>query len=406
LLKQSITQCQVFSQTMAQNLSFLQMNHVALNILISNISNRNPLINLKNYYTPWKKNHTTDPAIINEILHQEKKIYDNLREELILELEEHDYQLLYLIIGNLNNQGFLPFSSEKICQGTNFDPIRVEYLRDKIIHSSYKGLSILDSKEYLLFMANDLWGILSIEYSLAKMLITSKRSTTTKKLTKLLDKSETMIIEGLNNLKKIPISPLGENSKLIYPDIIVTINNNILNIRTTNFSTPYLDIKDISLGENYTKKELKFFLKEAQDLEYTLKFRNQGILKHAEALILARSDFFFQNEVSIPNIIGLKNIAKLTGRHISTVSRALKDRYFIFEGHIYPFSVLLVHKVGNSNNQQIKQMIQKIINLEDKNTPLSDKVITEILNKKGIKIARRTVHKYRTQMNIDPLYKR
>ncbi len=147
---------------------------------------------------------------------------------------------------------------------------------------------------------------------------------------------------------------------------------------------------------------LRKFVKEIKDVQNAVSLRKESLAKHAEALILARSDFFVEGLEA--SDVSLKDIAGITGRHVSTVSRALKDRHFAFEGKIYPFSVLWNKKTGGSDKFTIKKIIKSLIDNEEQ--VLSDTVITSILSKKGIDISRRTVAKYRSELQIGSSYMR
>ena len=195
----------IFSQTMALNLSILKMNKVSLNILISELTDKNPIVAVDNIYIPWKDNFTTKTSnIFEDVITTEKKLFDNLREELLLELDESDYPTLYLLIGNLSPNGFLITSSQKLCQGINFDVERVEKIRLLIMNSSYLGLASLDSTEYLLFMTRHFYTVDSLEYRISEVLTKySNKNITIDKLAKHIDVVKILFHDALHNINKI-----------------------------------------------------------------------------------------------------------------------------------------------------------------------------------------------------------
>lgn len=402
----------IFSQTMALNLSVLTMNKVSLNILISELADKNPIIDVDNIYVPWKDSFTkkNTSIVFEDVITEEKKLFDTLREELIIELDESDYPTLYLLIGNLSSNGFLNTSLQKLCQGTNFDLERVEKIKILMMNSSYLGLASLNSTEYLLFMTQHFYTTNSLEYKVSTVLTNySNKNLSIDKIAKYIDIDKDLLNEALQNIKKIATSPLDKkNSRFIYPDFIITAQDDKLIITPADFLTPSLSIKDYK-ENSYTLKELKHFLKEANTIKKALDFRMESLQKHAEALILARSDFFletYNQDEEYKKEICLKDIAEITGRHTSTVSRSLKDRYFIFNKQIFPFSILWNWKLGIADSYTIKNIIKQLIKNENSTSPLSDITITDILHKKGIKIARRTVNKYRKGLKINSLYQR
>ena len=402
----------IFSQTMALNLSVLTMNKVSLNILMSELANKNPIVNVDNIYVPWKDSFTkkNTSLVFEDIIAEEKKLFDTLREELILELEELDFPTLYLLIGNLSSNGFLNTSLQKLCQGTNFNLERVEKIRILMMNSSYLGLASLNSAEYLLFMTQYFYTTNSLEYEVSTVLSNySNKNISIDKIAKYIDVDKDLLQKALQNIKKIASSPLDEkHSRFIYPDFIITAQDDKLTITPANFLTPSLSIRDYK-ENSYTLKELKFFLKEANTIKKALDLRMESLQKHAEALILARSDFFLKTDNQDKDYkkeIRLKDIAEITGRHTSTVSRTLKDRCFMFNKQIFPFSILWNRKIGIADTYTIKNIIKQLIENENNTSPLSDTVITDILHKKGIKIARRTVNKYRKELKINSSYQR
>ena len=101
----------------------------------------------------------------------------------------------------------------------------------------------------------------------------------------------------------------------------------------------------------------------------------------------------------------LKNIAEKTGLDISTISRVSSSKYVQTNGGVYPlryfFSEAMQNETGEDiSTRKIKYILQQTINEEDPQKPYTDKKLTSILNEKGYVIARRTVAKYREQLNI------
>lgn len=105
--------------------------------------------------------------------------------------------------------------------------------------------------------------------------------------------------------------------------------------------------------------------------------------------------------------MALKNIADITGINISTVSRVCNSKYVQTRWGIFPLRHFFTFSVktenGNDVSQRhIKEVLQELVNNEDKNHPLDDKSLTDALAAKGLSIARRTVSKYREQLGIPP----
>ncbi|MGL5254678.1 MAG: hypothetical protein ACRC9L_06785 [Brevinema sp.] len=393
----------IFSQMMAQRLSILQMGQAKLSLLIAEAASKNPMLDSSKIRTPNNLKKTIGyPDDVSETIQQEEKLYDRVKNDILMHWENSDAELLYLILGSLDSSGFLGVNGIDLCKDTPFDGERTEFLRQKIMEESIPGLAAINAKEYYIYAARSIYGDQSLAHKVAVLLAQQTKKITPAKIAELLKIDLPLAESSLKELASLSASPLPRESKAIIPDFIVSIQDNKLVIKQVSTLKPGVLIPD---GQTYTSEELSHFRKEAQMLIDAITAREEALQKHAEALILSRSDFFFNNNSQAP-IVGLKEIAAITGRHMSTVSRALKGRYFIFEKNIYPFSTLWSHKIGGKSSSLVKNELKKIINHEDKSSPLSDEEIQAILEKQGFKIARRTVAKYREIMNIPGMYQR
>lgn len=392
----------IFSQIMAQRLSILQMNGAKLDLIIGEAAKKNPLIDSSKLALPWRKPfHSKLPEIIEENFASEYRLYDTLKEDLLPYWEEGDAELLYLITGSLDEFGFLGMDGCKLCEDTPFNGKRTEFLRTKIMESSIPGLAAKGAQEYYVYASKETFGKDSLAFKTALYLKTLQKKASPSTIAAAVKVSEKEITKALLQLKNLPSSPLGKEAKAAVPDFKVTINEDRLTVSPVRHTKVGVKLDDIS---GYSTEEMQNFRKETQLLMDAVSAREEALQRHTEALILARSDFFLKKDST--SIVGLKDIAAITGRHISTVSRALKGRYFLFEGVIYPFSVLWSHTVGGKSHKNIENNLKKILDGEDKTQPLSDEIITGILKKQGFAIARRTIAKYREKLGYPSMHQR
>ncbi|MGL5721475.1 MAG: hypothetical protein ACRCY4_03645 [Brevinema sp.] len=391
----------IFSQIMAQRLSILQMGQAKLSLLIVEAASKNPMLDSSKIRTPHNFKKLGYPDDVSESVRQEERLYDKVKEDILMHWEEGDAELLYLILGSLDSAGFLGMDGKELCKDTPFDGERTEFLRNKIMEESIPGLAAINVKEYYIYASKAVYGEQSLAYKTALLLAKQTKKIVPAKIAELLKVDLAKAEASLKELAHLSSSPLPKEANAIIPDFIVSVNEGTLIIEQVSSLKPGVLIPD---GQRYTSEELSHFRKEAQALIEAVSAREEALKKHAEALILSRNDFFL-GDAHAP-IVGLKEIAAITGRHMSTVSRALKGRYFIFEGKIYPFSTLWSHKVGGKSSSLVKNNLKKIIENEDKTTPLSDEEIQIVLEKQGYKIARRTVAKYRELMDIPGMYQR
>jgi len=120
---------------------------------------------------------------------------------------------------------------------------------------------------------------------------------------------------------------------------------------------------------------------------------------YGDDALLALAEFFEKGKASLKPM-NLLDIAQELDVHESTVSRAVRDKYLECRWGIFELKYFFSNKTSDGNNCNVLTCIQEIIRSENKQKPLSDAKIAEQLEKKGIRISRRTVTKYREQMQI------
>ena len=214
-------------------------------------------------------------------------------------------------------------------------------------------------------------------------------------------------------------SASSQAENFIIPDFYVINNNGKLELTLNSRNAPPLRIsegyrdmmKDYERGSKTDKRQkeavtfirqkidsAKWFIDMIRQRQETLLNTMGAILKHQEAFLLTG------DETDLRPMI-LKDIAELTGLDISTVSRVANSKFVQTEfGNFrlkYFFSESLSTESGEEvSTREVKKILSDLIEAEDKHKPLSDDLLTEMLQEKGYNIARRTVAKYREQLNI------
>ena len=198
----------------------------------------------------------------------------------------------------------------------------------------------------------------------------------------------------------------------ITPDIIISKKNGKWLTELNPAINPKIRInkayeslmKDISKKEDkeYVKTNLqsaKFFLKALQN-------RNLTILKVAKIIFQKQINFLNQGDIGMKPL-GLKDIAMEVDMHESTISRCTNNKYAQTPRGVYEMKYFFSSEINTDygkmiSSTAIKSMLEKIISKEDKSSPLSDSQIADNFNKNGIRVARRTVAKYRETLAIPP----
>ena len=238
------------------------------------------------------------------------------------------------------------------------------------------------------------------------------------KLSKLLDSSQNKtdihqdavdLIRSLNPKPGLAISSTL-NQYHITPDIIITKKGDKWITELNPMINPKIKINNAyqALDKKITNKnDVEYFKTNLQDARFflkALKNRNATMLKVAKTIFMKQVRFLEEGDVAIKPLT-LENISESIGMHESTVSRCTNNKFVqtprgIFELKHF-FSSELNTNLGSAiSSKAIKSMIEKIILGEDKSAPLSDSKITSSFNKHGIKVARRTITKYREMLSI------
>ena len=204
---------------------------------------------------------------------------------------------------------------------------------------------------------------------------------------------------------------VDEGGHYISPDFIVTYENGALTAVLNDRSSLSVRVSDSyreALSNRSIPREDKQFMRQklqrANEFATALQIRRQTLLKVMEALLESQGNFFIDGPQQLQPLI-MKTVAERTGLDISTISRAVngkyvQTRYGVFELK-YFFSGSIATEDGDElSSRIIKQKLRDLIEAESPAEPLSDDRLAEMLSDKGVRIARRTVAKYREQMQI------
>ena len=209
-------------------------------------------------------------------------------------------------------------------------------------------------------------------------------------------------------------------SQTITPDFVVENVNGNLFVALNNGNIPELRISDdfhqmvqdySGNAKNQTKenKEALQFAKQKIDSARwfidSIKQRNNTLLQTMQTIVNFQELYFRTGDERNLRPMRLKDVADKVGFDISTISRVSNSKYVETEWGVIPLKYFFSESMSTTDGEEIsskeiKTIIKETIGTEDKKSPITDDTLTEILNQKGYKIARRTVAKYREQLNI------
>jgi len=238
--------------------------------------------------------------------------------------------------------------------------------------------------------------------------------------------SETELEKVLDFIKKLNPFPgrqfSTETSTYVIPDLMIKVVDNELVIRLNEEEIPVLEIspdfedlmkEDNELSDKKTRKYIVTKVKEARWFIQTIHLRNQTLLKTAIAIAEFQKDFFLKGPQYLAPLT-LKDIAEKVGVHETTISRISTSKYVQTDWGIFELKHFFSTALSRTDSRDsmvsrvsVKHMIKEIIETEGKKMHLSDQNLADFLKeKKGIKIARRTVAKYRKELDIASSYER
>ncbi|WP_231759746.1 RNA polymerase factor sigma-54 [Microbulbifer elongatus] len=202
----------------------------------------------------------------------------------------------------------------------------------------------------------------------------------------------------------------GEEPQYVVPDVIVSRKQDRWVVELNPETTPKLRINDayaamIKRADNSSENNyLRDNLQEARWFLKSLQSRHETLLKVASSIVEKQQGFFEQGPEAMKPMV-LANIAETIGMHESTISRVTTQKYMLTPRGVFELKYFFSSHVSTDSGEDasstaIRALIRKLIDGEQPRKPLSDNKITQELDAQGIKVARRTVAKYRESMGI------
>lgn len=345
----------------------------------------------------------------------------------ILNIKDDKKEIAEYLIDTLNDQGFLERSLDDIAEGYSFQ--NKTWIEAEDIQSALEivqqlepvGIGTTCIQECLLVQLkrNETENELArhatklIEHHYEELI-----SRQFEKLCQTLSIDNSKLKEVLHYIGKLKFYPVSERisstepRNTIMPDFIISnhggqIQVNLYSSKSGSIfinSSLYEQMKD-SGKKKSTKQYVNSKIKSAQWFVDAVRQRETTMLSIMRAIVEFQHDYFIDGDIQKLKPMVLKNIADMTEYDLSTISRITSNRYADTHfGTIYLkdlFGESLSSEKGKSvSNKVIQSMIQDIVDAEDTTKPYTDQQITNLLKEKGIKIARRTVSKYRELLDI------
>lgn len=359
-------------------------------------------------------------SFMENALSDEETLQEHLLSQLGCEaLSKEEYEVGMLLITNLDANGFHvqePLGLLKKDQKPLF-----ELMLERIHRFDPPGIGVKDWRESLILQAR-LRGMEGDELQSFSLLVqdnlelirANKQAQVAKNLG--LDPEELEeLYSFLKTLTPYPGQGFASGPELyVIPDIAIRKVDGQLLLRMNSSSLPDLRINEefeaFSL-EKAMPKETQLYiqdqLKRAQSLMFQVQLRNQTLYKVGQVLAVKQKEFFLSGPQFIQPLTQ-KSVADQIGVHETTVSRISTAKWIDTDWGIIPIKRLFSSAVGDEGEQvskhAAKEIIRQILEEHQGQKALSDQKISDLLKERGITVARRTVSKYRNELNIDPSF--
>ncbi len=358
---------------------------------------------------------------------------NTLRDHLMWQLQMSDFvdnerQFALLVIGNLDERGYLDLECgtdaegnkrpdltiEDLANEVGLDPEDAEIVLSMIQRFDPIGVGARDLRECLLVQAEVL-GMDEMEKGIIKEHLHNVERRNFPAIAKALKIELEEVYDAVQEIQKLEAVParnfveVDERSLAITPDVYVFKDGDKWVVSDNDKGMQRLYINEQLAQQMLKDPKAKGFisekLKSAQWLIRAIEQRRRTILRVTDCIVEKQREFFEKGVQYLKPMI-LRDVAAAVGMHESTISRVTSNKYVhtprgIFELKYFFNSSISRVSEEDIASESVKQAIRKLITAEDKENPLSDQAIVKLLeDQDGIKIARRTVAKYREMLGI------
>ena len=332
-------------------------------------------------------------------------------------LREEEWPIAETVIGNIDDYGYFKATFEELAASTSVPAEKIAEVLTVIQSFDPPGVGARDLRECLMIQLQRSRQENTLEYRIVRDYMEALGKRRIPEIARGTACELDEVQEALERIARLEPRPgrayLPDNDQYVLPEVFVQragedflVTNNNEHIPHLRISNTYKDL--MAAGEN--SAEVRNYIREkiraGKFLIKSLHQRQATILNIAKEIVKRQRDFM-EKGVAHLKPLTMVQVAEVVGVHETTVSRAVSGKYMqtpqgIFEMK-YFFTAGIQTATGDGvSNTSVKDMIAEIFKGEDTTKPLSDQEVVKMLKEKGIVIARRTVAKYRTELNILP----
>lgn len=453
--EQTLSQMQVLAPQLQQSLQILQVPMLELRNLIQQEIQTNPVIEeditepsiedrkkedeefkeeferLAKLDEEWRDYMSQNSSYSNRSQEDEERrqfffdsivSHETLQQHLLEQLgsgdlNQEDRRIAELIIGNIDDLGFLQVIPEEMAQNTGTPLADLQRVLEVVQTFHPIGVGARDLRDCLLIQLRRLGKEQSLEYRIVDKHLDDLGKHRFPEIARRLGTTVEQVQRCANFISTLDPKPgqvfSADPNNYVLPDVDVErvgtgyqITLNGEQIPHLRISNTYKDLMSQEDNSNEVKDYIRDKIRSGKFLIKSIHQRQQTISNIAHEIV-ARQEAFFDKGPSALKPMTMVQVAEVVGVHETTVSRAISGKYMSTPHGVFEMKYFFTPGYETSggvtmSNTSVKESIAELVKNESAKSPLSDKEIVTILSNRGIPIARRTVAKYRTELNILP----
>jgi RNA polymerase sigma-54 factor len=457
-LHQSLSQQQTLAPQMRKSLEILQAGTLELSQLVRQALETNPVLEdlteiqslddevdaedldsleylnttdddwrersiLEGKSSPWTQDDEERRQRVYDSIVAPETLQQHLQHQLDLSMVDPNVrEAARAILGNLDERGFLDQPLKTLGVQLALRPKDLQAALSLVQSFEPAGIGASGIQESLLLQLARSDGEETIEYKIVRDHLGDLARKRHPQIARILGTTVERIAEAASRIGRLTPNPGGEfdptGNPYVLPDAIIERDEDLnWSARLTGEHLPTLRINDFykdMIGKNGTDSKARQFLRDqirdGRSLIHAISLRQETILAIAHKLIEHQPLFLKKGHRHLCPLT-MSDIADELSLHATTISRAVAGKYVLTPHGLMEMRAFFATGYQTSDgaeisNAGVREAIQQLVSSENPEKPLSDEVIMKALDKQGIKVARRTVAKYREQLNILPSHLR
>ncbi len=361
-------------------------------------------------------------AFLESSITQSETLQEHLLHQMTLAASnDEEKKLGELIIGNIDSDGFLRISVEELSMMSDKDVDEVKKVLKIIQTFDPNGIGGSTLKESLLIQLENKGKKDSLAYKILADYFELVGKKKYQEIAKALRVKVQDVQDAVKNIVRLNLRPGAlfsqAQTQYIVPDVTLRKDDDNFEVIINDERIPHLRISNFyrrMMMQNGLSPEVRDYIKEkihsGRWLIKNIHQRQETLYNIAREIVKAQKNFLLTGMGNLEPLT-MHQIAEAVNLHESTISRAISNKYIDTPHGIFPLKFFFTTAIGTTDGKEVsshkvKHLLKELITAEDPKKPLSDEALVKMINAKGMKIARRTVAKYRKELNILPSHLR